>query len=203
MFSHPCVKVMCDCCPVLCTSRPAWPCSNFAYILGLSSQALACLVGACDIIDDIGVFTGDALLHWPRLSSQGARVCICVGRINATQTPGLSTLFEAWTCSPTCTLPSVHWGQLGSHKDVSQVGRSQVRHHGSSCHPLLHTGVPLHQKVVVLVQDAGGVRQSSVEGERQDDWSLLLWPHHFLHHLLPRPQEHRLELILGKCDPLQ
>ena len=27
---------------------------------------------------------------------------------------------------------SVHWGQLGSHKDVSQVGRSKVRHHGDS-----------------------------------------------------------------------
>ena len=51
-------------------------------------------MGACDVIDDIGVLAGDALLHWPRLSSQGARVCICVGRINATQTPGLSTLFE-------------------------------------------------------------------------------------------------------------
>ena len=133
MLSHPCVEVMCHCCPVLRTPHPARPCSTyFAYILGLSSQALACLVGACDIIDDIGVFTGDALLHWPRLSSQGARVCICVGRINATQTPGLSTLFEARTCSPTCTLPSVDQGQLGSHKDVSQVGRSKVRHHGDS-----------------------------------------------------------------------
>ena len=79
MLSHPCVEVMCHCRPVLRTSHPAWPCSNFAYILGLSSQALACLVGACDIIDDIGVFTGDALLHWPRLSNQGARVRICVG----------------------------------------------------------------------------------------------------------------------------
>ena len=124
------------------------------------------------------------------LPSQGARVGVGVGGVYTAEAPGFPTLLKTWQCSAAGSSPPVHWGQLSSHKDVSQVGWSQVRHHGSSCHPLLHTGVPLHQKVVVLVHDAGGVRQSSVEGERQDDWSLLLWPHHFLHHLLPRPQEH-------------
>ena len=151
-------------------------------------------MGAGDAIDNVGVLASDAVLDRPSLPSQGARVGVGVGGIYTAEAPGLSTLLKAWQCSAAGSSPPVHWGQLSSHKDVSQVGWSQVRHHGSSCHPLLHTGVPLHQKVVVLVQDAGGVRQSSVEGERQDDWSLLLWPHHFLHHLLPRPQEHRLEL---------
>ena len=78
--SRPFVKVMFYCRPVP-TSHLAWPCSTyFASILGLSSQALlACLVGAGDAVDDPGVLAGDALLHGPRLSSQGARVCICVG----------------------------------------------------------------------------------------------------------------------------
>ena len=80
VLSHPCIEVVSYCPSVLCTSNSAGAGgAHFAHILGWSSQALACLVGAGDVVDDIGVLAGDALLHWPRLSSQGARVCICVG----------------------------------------------------------------------------------------------------------------------------
>ena len=131
-------------------------------------------MGAGDRIDHVGVVASDAVLDGPSLPSQGARVGVGVCGVNAAEALGFPTLLKTWQCSAAGSSPPVHWGQLGSHKDVSQVGWSQVRHHGSSCHPLLHTGVPLHQKVVVLVQDAGGVRQSSVKGERQDEWPLLL-----------------------------
>ena len=83
----PVSKVMFHCRPVP-TSHLAWPCSlapwpfstYFASILGLLSQALlACLVEAGDAVECPGVLAGDALLHGPCLSSQGACVCICVG----------------------------------------------------------------------------------------------------------------------------
>ena len=131
-------------------------------------------MGTCDAINHVGVLASYAVLDGPSLPSQGARVGVGVGGVYTAEAPGFSTLLKTWQCSAAGSSPPVHWGQLSSHKDVSQVGWSQVRHHGSSCHPFLHTGVPLHQKVVVLVHDAGGVGQSSVEGERQDDWSLLL-----------------------------
>ena len=127
-------------------------------------------------------------------STLGSVVPLAMFGVNTRKTSCLSTLFEVWQCSTAGTSPPVHCRQLGSHENVSQVGWSQVRHHWSSRHPLLHCGIPLHQKIAMLVQNARGVRQSSVKGERQDDWPLLLWPHNLLHYLLPRPHKHRLEL---------
>ena len=164
------VEVVSSRTPVLSAPHSTCPCCpNLAHILGWSSQALACLVGAGDVVHNIGVLASDAVLDGPGLTSQGACVCVCIFGVNTTKTSCLSTLFEAWQCSTAGTSPPVHCRQLGSHENVSQVGWSQERHRWSSRHPLLHCEIPLHQKIVMLVQNARGVRQSSVKGERQDD----------------------------------
>ena len=56
VLSHPCIEVVSYCPSVLCTSNSAGAGgAHFAHILGWSSQALACLVGAGDVVHNIGV----------------------------------------------------------------------------------------------------------------------------------------------------
>ena len=106
VLSHPCIEVVSYCPSVLCTSNPAGAGgAHFADILGWSSQTLACLVGAGDVVHHIGVLTSDAMLDGPCLTGQGASVCVCIFGVNTTKTSCLSTLFEAWQCSVTGTSP--------------------------------------------------------------------------------------------------
>ena len=170
---------------MLCAPVSTGPSSaHFPDILGWFSEALLSRMGTGYVINHVSVVTSDALLDWPGLASQGAGVCPAVGGVNATKAPCLATFFESRLESSTNPLSPVHWGQFGSHQEVSQVGRSQVCHHWCSHHPVFDSRVPLHQKIVVLVQNTGRIRQSPVKGDGQDDRPLVLRPHHLFHHLL-------------------
>ena len=76
VVAHPRVKVVSHGCPVLCTPVSTWPCgAHFSDILGWFSLTSSSPMRTGDIIDQVGVVTGDPLLNWPGLVGQGAGVC--------------------------------------------------------------------------------------------------------------------------------
>ena len=97
VLPHPSVPVVVHRPPVLCASDSACPCgSNHSNILSWFPQAGSRPMRAGDGVADIGVVTGDGLLNWPCLPSQGARVGPGVVGVDAAQAPRLATLSETW-----------------------------------------------------------------------------------------------------------
>ena len=75
VVAHPRVKMVSHGCPVLCTPVSTWPCgAHFSDILGWFLEALSSSMRTCDIIDHVGVVTGDPLHDGPGLVGQGAGV---------------------------------------------------------------------------------------------------------------------------------
>ena len=76
VVAHSSVPVVSHCPSMLCAPVSTGPRgAHFSDILGWFSEALPSRMGAGDVINHIGVFTGDPLLYWPGLVGQGAGVC--------------------------------------------------------------------------------------------------------------------------------
>ena len=76
VVAHPRVKVVSHGCPVLCAPVSTRPCgAHFSHILGWFSLTSSSPMRTGDVVDHVGVVTGDPLLYWPGLVGQGAGVC--------------------------------------------------------------------------------------------------------------------------------
>ena len=96
VVAHSSVPVMSHCPSMLCAPGSTGPRgTHFPDILGWFPLTSSSPMRTCDVIDHVGVVTGDALLDGPGLVGQGAGVRPRVGRIDAAETPCLPTLLEA------------------------------------------------------------------------------------------------------------
>ena len=110
VVAHPRVKVVSHGCPVLCTPVSTRPCgAHFSDILGWSSLTSSSPMRTGDIIDQVGIVTGDPLLNWPGLVGQGAGVCTWAGWVDTTETPCLAALFEARLNTTSGPSSPVNW----------------------------------------------------------------------------------------------
>ena len=109
VVAHSSVPVVSHCPSMLCAPVSTGPSgAHFPHILGWFSEALPSRMGAGDVVNHVGVVTGDALLDWPGLIGQGAGVRPRVGRIDAAKTPCFPTLLEARLQPTTRPLPPVN-----------------------------------------------------------------------------------------------
>ena len=75
VVSHFSVPVVSHCPSMLCAPVSTGPSgAHFPDILGWFSEALPSRMGAGDVVNHVGVVTGNALLDWPGLIGQGAGV---------------------------------------------------------------------------------------------------------------------------------
>ena len=87
VVAHPRVKVVSHGCPVLCTPVSTRPCgAHFSDILGWFSLTSSSPMRTGDIIDQVGVVTGDPLLNWPGLVGQCAGVRVPSAVVQASMT---------------------------------------------------------------------------------------------------------------------